>query len=81
MTKTNPILGIAFCMMIIRLQLRSQGTVVGSGNSKPPYSNNFKAASKDNSSYTAGSSPNELMVFSSKRTVDDSTFDATASNV
>jgi len=78
--QTNPILGISFCMMTIRLQLRKT-TVVGSGNSKPPY--NFRTASKEHSSYTSGSAnaPNELMVFSSKRTVDDSTFDATTSKV
>ena len=81
MTQTNPILGISFCMMTIRLQLRGTNTVVGSGHSKQPY--NFRTASKEHSSYASGSvgAPNELMVFSSKRTVDDSTFDVTASKV
>ena len=74
-------------MMTIRLQLRDKGTVVGSGSTKPSYFSTFKAASGEQSkgegSYSVGSTntQNELMVFSSKRTVEDSTFDSTTSKV
>jgi len=83
----NPVLGISFCMMTIRLQLRDKGTVVGSGSTKPSYFSSFRAASggqsKEEISYSHGSTntQNELMVFSSKRTVEDSTFDSTTSKV
>ena len=81
--QTNPILGISFCMMTIRLQLRRKATAVGSGNAKSSYFNDVKAPSGGPSSYTAGHMDvrNEIMVFSSKQTVDDSTFDTTTSKV
>lgn len=83
---TNAVLGIAFCMMTIRLQLRDKGTTIGSGSSKPSYFNNFKAGSgeqlKENSHSTGSTNTqNEPMVFSSKQTIDNSTFDSAFSKV
>ena len=80
--QTNPILGISFCMMTIRMQLRRKHTTVGSGNAKPSYLNDFKAASEGHT-YTAGSmnAQNQFMVFSSEQTIDHSTFDTAASKV
>lgn len=81
-TQTNPVLGISFCMMIIRLQLRDKNTVIGSDTPRQSYVDNFKTASKEHSSQSDSSNmPHEPMVFSPKRTVDSSTFDATISKV
>ena len=70
-------------MMTIRLQLRRKTTVVGSDNAELPCFSNVKAASKGHAAYAAGSvnMRNQLMVFSSNQTVNDSTFDITASKV
>ena len=84
-TQASPILGISLCMMTVRLQLHSKATVVGpgSGNSRLPYVSNFKTGPRERGAYTADSetAPNEFVVFSSKRTLDESTFDTTASEV
>jgi hypothetical protein len=81
--QTNPILGISFCMMTIRLQLRGRTTVVGSDNPNPSYLGNIMAVSKGHPAHAAGSAnaQNQFMVFSSNQTVDRSTFDITASKV
>ena len=80
MTQSNPILGISFCMIIIRLQLRERITMMGSGNAKPSYLGNFNVATKEHGLHTAGSenTPNELTASSSKRTVDGPIFDITS---
>ena len=81
--QTNPILGISFCMMTIRLQLHRKTTVVESDNPKPLFFNNVKATSQGHATYPAGSvkAQNQVMVFGSNQTVNDSTFDITASRV
>jgi len=84
---TNPVLGISFCMMTVRLQLRDNGTAVGSGSGKPTYLSNLRFTSKeqpgDKNSSTIGSTntQNSLIVFSSEYPVDDSTFDPITSKV
>ena len=76
--QTSPVLGISFCMMTIRPQLRSRATVLGSGHTKPTCLGNFRTVFKEQTSYTAGSVDawKELVVVSSKQT-----FDTTISKV
>lgn len=83
---TNPILGIAFCMMKIRLQLRDKGIMVGSDGSKPSSFDAFKAVSREQFKENSDSADftdtrDEPMVFSSKQIVDNSAFDSTFSKV
>ena len=83
-TQTNPILGISFCMIVIRLQTREKLIVMGSGNARPAsYLSNFNAIVKEQDSYTIDSEgvPTELTVPGSQPTADDPTPDITASNV
>ncbi|KAF9651440.1 hypothetical protein BDM02DRAFT_3184450 [Thelephora ganbajun] len=79
----NPLLGIAFCTVAIRLQFRNKTAVVGSGNNKLPHLSTFEVASKEHSSHADNSmsAPNKAMVFGSKQAVDESIFDITASKV
>ena len=70
-------------MITIRLQLRKKSTPTASGNTKPPYLSDFRAATREQNLYTVGSenAPNELVVFSPRLTVHDSESDATTSEV
>ena len=70
-------------MMTIRIQLRKKTAVVGSDNAKPPYFGNAKAISEGHAAYAAGSAnaQNQLMVFSSNQTANDSILDITAPKV
>jgi hypothetical protein len=81
--QTSPILGISFCVMTIRLQLRRKTNVVGSDNANPSYLGDIKAASEGHTAYAAGSvnAQNQLMVFTSNQTANDSILDITAPNV